>query len=106
MMVIIPACSSGWKLPNRSAGQEAKFPVAVIDLRRGAAPLRRRMPSWSTSIVNRRAKSRASDFSAMAAPVSDGWSASDTHQIPFGTSMGFAKGSTHRAKVSLDRAHI
>ena len=40
------------------------------------------------------------------ASLVDGWSASDTHEIPFGTSMGFAKGSTHRAKVSLDRAHI
>src|SRR5216684_5713050 len=82
-------------LPNRSAGQEARFPVTVIDLRLGAAPWRR-MPSWSTSIVNRPAKSRASNFSAMAAPVSQEWvERSDTHQTPFGTSMGFAKGSTH-----------
>jgi hypothetical protein len=70
MMAVIHACSSGCQVSNRNIGQEANFPVAVIYLRLGTAPWGRRMPSWWNSIVNRPAKSRASIFSAMAAPVS------------------------------------
>jgi hypothetical protein len=70
MMAVIPAQLRLASVSNRNIGQEAKFPVAVIYLRLGTAAWGRRMPSWWNSIVNRPAKSRASIFSAMAAPVS------------------------------------
>jgi hypothetical protein len=69
MMAVIPVQLQSAICQTEVQVRKQNFQVAVIDLRLGAATWGR-MLSWWTSIVNRPAKSRASEFSAMAAPVS------------------------------------
>jgi hypothetical protein len=80
-----PKCRSGSKISgcgDRLQARSCPFAAAdaiVVDLHREPAS----------------EKQGVGFFCDGRASLVDGWSASDTHQIPFGTSMGFAKGSTH-----------